>query len=128
MSPPSGNFDSHENLKANMGSDCHINSSTPNLYQHLDHQNQDLHTPMNFEIDLDQVRLGLDPRTTIMIKNIPNKYSQSMLLDLIDKQHRMHYDFFYLPIDFKNKCNMGYAFINFVHSVYIVDFFMRFDN
>lgn len=66
------------------------------------------------------------PRTTLMIKNIPNKYSQGMLLALLD-QHCVRtnegeqdstdphssYDFVYLPIDFKNRCNLGYAFVNF---------------
>jgi hypothetical protein len=59
---------------------------------------------------------GEDRRTTLMIKNIPNKYTQKMLLATIDESFKGQYDFFYLPIDFKNKCNVGYAFINMVRS------------
>ena len=52
-------------------------------------------------------------RTTLMIRNIPNKYNQAMMLDLLNRSYAGQYDFFYLPIDFKNKCNLGYAFVNF---------------
>ncbi len=67
-----------------------------------------------YALDNDRIRGGEDRRTTLMIKNIPNKYTQKMLLATIDEHFRGSYDFFYLPIDFKNKCNVGYAFINMV--------------
>ena len=54
-----------------------------------------------FSLDIQKVNDGRERRTTLMIKNIPNKYSQKMLLAAVDEHHRGNCDFFYLPIDFK---------------------------
>ncbi|XP_024531271.1 protein MEI2-like 5 [Selaginella moellendorffii] len=80
-----------------------------------------------YQLDLERILRGEDLRTTLMIKNIPNKYTSKMLLSTIDEHHRGTYDFIYLPIDFKNKCNVGYAFINMIAPVHIVPFFKTFN-
>jgi len=80
-----------------------------------------------FELDLDRIAKGEDSRTTLMIKNIPNKYNCKLLLAVIDENHRGTYDFIYLPIDFKNKCNVGYAFINMIDPQHIIPFYKTFN-
>ncbi|KAK2734017.1 hypothetical protein FQN57_001886 [Myotisia sp. PD_48] len=79
--------------------------------------------PMNQNyVDIDRIRLGLDVRTTIMLRNIPNKIDQAMLKDIVDETSHGKYDFMYLRIDFANNCNVGYAFINFEDPIDIIDF------
>ncbi|KAH6893609.1 RNA recognition motif 2-domain-containing protein [Thelonectria olida] len=73
-------------------------------------------------VDIGRIRDGIDVRTTIMLRNIPNKVDQAMLKRIIDESSWGKYDFMYLRIDFANDCNVGYAFINFVDPLDIIDF------
>ncbi|XP_010250941.1 PREDICTED: protein terminal ear1 [Nelumbo nucifera] len=87
-------------------------------------KNSDVHFLINEDAMIDSD--CRDTRTTVMIKNIPNKYSQKLLLNMLDNhcincneqigdgddQPLSSYDFVYLPIDFSNKCNVGYGFVN----------------
>ena len=77
----------------------------------------------HFRVNLDRILRGEDSRTTIMIRHIPNKYTEDMLLQRINRSHKGRFDFFYLPLDLNNGCNIGYAFINFVDPVFIVPFY-----
>jgi len=53
--------------------------------------------------------------TTVMFRNLPNDYSQQMLLALLDSEgFEGLYDFLYVPFDFKRHAGLGYAFINMV--------------
>ena len=93
-----------------------------NIYKRRNNQKPDFDINKNI-INLMDIFLCKDLRTTLMIKNIPNKYTISSFLDEINTYFKFTYDIFYLPIDYVNKCNLGFAFINFVEPFHIILFY-----
>mmetsp|Transcript_47646 Transcript_47646/g.111503 ORF Transcript_47646/g.111503 Transcript_47646/m.111503 type:complete len:525 (+) Transcript_47646:77-1651(+) len=55
------------------------------------------------------------PFTTVMIRNIPTEYTQDeLIMEVSEVMGSPHFfDFFYLPWDTQNDCNIGYVFVNF---------------
>lgn len=58
--------------------------------------------PPENTLDLAKIERGADMRTTVMIKNIPNKVCDRELLDYINEVVPRSVDFFYLRMDFQN--------------------------
>ncbi|KAK1225716.1 hypothetical protein PQX77_011336 [Marasmius sp. AFHP31] len=73
-------------------------------------------------LSLSKIASGADTRTTVMIKNVPNKLSSTDLLSFIHSTVGNRVDFLYLRIDFRNECNFGYAFVNFIGVEDLVGF------
>jgi hypothetical protein len=77
-------------------------------------------------INLDDIAMGKDKSTTVMIRNIPIKYTDKILNDdLIEFKGK--YNCLYLPYDYEKNGNKGYAFINFVNPLHILYFYEKFN-
>ena len=77
-------------------------------------------------LNLDDIISGKDTRTTVMIRNIPIKYTDEILIEeLIEFNGK--YDCLYMPYDYEKNGNKGYAFINFINPLHILYFYEKFN-
>ena len=77
-------------------------------------------------LNLDNIASGKDTRTTIMIRNIPIKYTDEILNETF-RDFYGKYDCLYMPFDYEKNGNKGYAFINFVNPLHILLFYEKFN-
>ena len=56
---------------------------------------------VDFKVNLENIITGKDKRTTVMLRNIPNKYSLQNLVDEINLLFVGKYDYINLPIDYE---------------------------
>ena len=77
-------------------------------------------------LNLDDIVTGKDTNTTVMIRNIPIKYTDKILNEDL-KEFKGKYDCLYMPYDYEKNGNKGYAFINFVNPLHILYFYETFN-
>ena len=111
------NYRKNENNKNN----TNINSNTNNFNTNNIQCNKGEKNLLN----LDDIVSGKDTRTTVMIRNIPIKYTDDTLIEALD-EFKGKFDCLYMPFDYEKKGNKGYAFINFVNPLHILYFYEKF--
>lgn len=80
------------------------------------------------KIIIDNIIMGKDKRTTLMLRNIPNKYTLANVVEEINQTFWAKFDYVNLPIDYERKLNLGYAFVNFVDPFHIILFYELYHN
>ena len=82
-------------------------------------------SPKNI-INLENILKFKDKRTTLIIRNIPNKYTILLLLEELNHNFENKFDIVYLPQDYINNSNLGFGFINFLDPMHLVLFYEEF--
>jgi len=68
-----------------------------------------------------------EPRTTVMLRNLPAHCTRASLLEMLDAEgFSGHYDFVYMPSDFRSRAGLGYAFVNVADPALVPRFWATF--
>ena len=104
-----------------------LSSMSNNNLNSFERNNSIVEKNFKLIVDIKRVIFLEDKRTTLMIKNIPNKFTGEFLLNIIDQNFKGTYNLFILPTDTNKFKNFGYAFINFTSSYFIPYFYYMFN-
>ncbi|PVU86072.1 hypothetical protein BB561_006819 [Smittium simulii] len=78
--------------------------------------------PEHLQFDVNKVEAGLDTRTMLMVRNIPNRYTKRQFIEWAMEFGKGYFDFLYLRIDWSTKRNSGFGFIHFTDLKSLVCF------
>ena len=78
------------------------------------------------DIDIKKILSMEERRKTLIIKNIPNKFTIDDFLRIFSEFNEK-FNLFLIPTDIKRKKNYGYAYINFLESLDIIYFYYKFN-
>ena len=82
----------------------------------------------SFTLHPSRVTSGSDQRTTLIVRNIPTKMTQSRFRAFMSDELASKFDFLYVPYDWKTGGAFGYAFINLKEARDVLPFYERFHN
>ena len=97
----------------------------------IDNENLKNEISNDYTIDINNIINGKEKRTSVKINYIPIKYKSEDLIKEIDSKlglnsENKNYDLFYLPMSYYNTRNFGYAFLNFIDPLCIIEFYNKF--
>lgn len=115
--------DSHQPNPSNTPSSSNNNTTNTNNTTSTTPINTTSNSTLSKKIVIDDIITGKEKRTTLMLRNIPNKYTLTNLVEELNPSFWGKFDYINLPIDYDRKLNLGYAFINFVDPMHIILFY-----
>lgn len=94
-------------------------TSSPNKTEKKNKKNKLKGSAEQYIINPQKIMRNEDTRQFMMIKNIPNSFTQDKLLSILEAYVKYEIEFFYLPLDKTTGCNLGYGYVSLVnhHSV-----------
>ena len=119
------NFRNNDNNNYKNNNSIYKNNDSHNSNINSNNNNNNCSKGEKNLLILDDIISGKDTRTTVMIRNIPIKYTDSILINALE-EFKGKYDCLYMPYDYEKKGNKGYAFINFVNPLHILYFHEKF--
>ena len=119
------NFHASLNKDLEVGRSNNSGSDHPQLRSGQNGRASDCSSTADTEPVIPQnILAGIDPRTNVCVKNVPNKYTYEQIKNHFDERHSNRYNDLKVPWDAANNAGKSYLFINFRHPLYVYEFYM----